>query len=124
MKKYLEPSTPKTPKLSFDPESGIFEISGRSIPENSTDFYKPLLNWLDKYIETPKDNITVTINLEYFNTSSSKCLIEIFRRFEKLKMGGNTINVKWFYEEEDEDMFESGQDFSEIIKVPVELMKI
>ena len=124
MKKYIEQSTPKTPKLSFDPESGVFEISGRSIPENSTDFYDPLLNWLDKYIEAPQEMTNVTINLEYFNTSSSKCLIEIFRRFEKLKINGNSINVKWFYEEEDEDMFESGQDFREIIKVPMELMKI
>ena len=31
--------TPKTPTIKFDANEGVFEIRGRSIPENSLDGY-------------------------------------------------------------------------------------
>jgi hypothetical protein len=124
MKNYYLEATPKTPKLSFNRETGNFEISGRSIPENSIEFYKPLLDWLDEYIDTPHENTNIVVKLEYFNTSSSKCLVEIFRRLEKLQKDGAKANIKWFYDEEDEDMQESGEDFKEIIKLPIEMVMV
>ncbi len=119
---YLE-ATPKTPKLYFSKETGEFEISGRSIPENSIEFYKPIINWLDRYIEEPNQSTLLVIKLEYFNTSSSKCLVDILRRLESLD-DQSTVKIKWCYEEEDEDMQESGEDFKEIIKVPIEMVLI
>jgi hypothetical protein len=119
---YLE-ATPKTPKLYFSRETGEFEISGRSIPENSIEFYKPIINWLDNYVEEPNHRTLLVIKLEYFNTSSSKCLVEILRRLESLDER-SIVKVKWCYEEEDEDMQESGEDFKEIIKVPIEMVLI
>ncbi len=119
---YLE-ATPKTPKLYFSQETGEFEISGRSIPENSIEFYKPIINWLDNYVAEPNHNTVLVIKLEYFNTSSSKCLVEILRRLERLN-DHSIVNVKWCYEEEDEDMQESGEDFKEIIKIPIEMVLI
>lgn len=119
---YLE-ATPKTPRLYFSRETGEFEISGRSIPENSIEFYKPVINWLDNYIKNPNNHTLLVIKLEYFNTSSSKCLVEILRRLESLK-SQSIVKVKWCYEEEDEDMQESGEDFKEIIKVPIEMVMI
>ena len=65
--------TPKTPTVKFDSSEGVFEIKGRSIPENSIEFYKPLVDALDKYAGSPKSATNVNIQLEYFNTSSSKC---------------------------------------------------
>jgi len=115
---YLE-ETSKTPKLSFNSESGRFMMSGRSIPENSIEFYRPLFEWLDDYIVSPKPNTTFDIRLEYFNTSSSKCLVEIFRRLEKIKH--TDVKINWFYEEDDEDMQESGEDFKEIIDIDIAL---
>jgi len=117
-------ATPKTPGLNFNSQNGKFEISGRSIPENSIDFYKPLLDWLDAYLKKPLQLTHLTIKLEYFNTSSSKCMVDIFRRLEKLHSSGNDVQVEWFYEEEDEDMQESGEDFKEIIKLPIKLVLI
>jgi len=119
---YLE-ATPKTPRLLFKRDTGEFEISGRSIPENSIEFYKPVISWLDNYIDNPNVNTLLVIKLEYFNTSSSKCLVEILRRLERLN-GSHTVAVKWCYEEEDEDMQESGEDFKEIIKLPIEMVAI
>ena len=119
---YLE-ATPKTPRLYFNRETGEFEISGRSIPENSIEFYKPVITWLDNYIDNPNLNTLLVIKLEYFNTSSSKCLVEILRRLERLN-SSHKVAVKWCYEEEDEDMQESGEDFKEIIKLPIEMVAI
>ena len=72
--------TPKTPTISFDAKSGNIEIKGRSIPENSIEFYKPLVDWLDKYCEIAEGNVNVNIQLEYFNTSSSKCILDVFKK--------------------------------------------
>lgn len=120
---YLEP-TPKTPKISFNIEDGSFEISGRSIPENSIEFYKPVLEWLDEYINASNGETNLDVKLEYFNTSSSKCLVEIFRRLEKLKKEGKPAAIRWYYEQEDEDMQESGEDFKEIIKLPIKMIMV
>ncbi|WKV11604.1 DUF1987 domain-containing protein [Marivirga harenae] len=120
---YLE-ATPKTSKLDFNPDAETFLISGRSIPENSIEFYKPLLDWLDKYVQNPLESTIFEIKLEYFNTSSSKCLVEIFRKLEKIKEDGKSITIDWYYEEEDEDMEESGEDFKQIIKVPFKMVEI
>jgi hypothetical protein len=59
------------------------------------------------------------VKLEYFNTSSSKCLVEIFRKLEQLQDSGKNVLINWFYEEDDEDMQESGEDFQEIIDIKI-----
>ncbi len=121
MENYSHTPTPKTPKLEFKFDTGLFEISGRSIPENSIEFYKPLLASLEKYVLNPAPSTTLSINLEYFNTSSSKCLVDIFRKLESIREMSD-VKIFWHYEEEDEDMLESGVDFKKIIKVPMELI--
>lgn len=121
MENYTLTPTPKTPRIYFNSETGEFEISGRSIPENSIEFYRPLMEWLDQYVQNPHSDTKLTINLEYFNTSSSKCLVEIFRKLEKT-LETSKAKILWHYEEEDEDMMESGEDYQKIIKVPIELI--
>ena len=116
--------TPKTPTVEFDVESGVLTLKGRSIPENSIEFYYPLIEWIDEYALQPADKTIVNIQLEYFNTSSSKCLVEIFRRLEKLQKDGKPAAIRWYYEEEDEDMQESGEDFKEIIKLPIKMILV
>lgn len=124
MENFLQKPTAKTPSIRFDKDKGLFEISGRSIPENSIDFYKPALDWLDEYLTSPNPETILDIKLEYFNTSSSKCLVDIFRRFEILHKNGSRTRIRWYYEEEDEDMLESGEDFKGIIKIPLELVRL
>lgn len=123
MENYFLEGTAKTPNMDFDHETGIFEISGRSIPENSVAFYRPLLDWLDVYVKSSKNASTsLNISLEYFNTSSSKCLVEIFRRMEILQKTGRLLEIKWYYEGEDQDILEAGQDFNEFMNIPIELV--
>ncbi len=113
--------TPKTPNVKFDADEGYLEIGGRSIPENSREFYQPLMDWLDKYLDNPNDSTEFSFKLEYFNTSSSKCILDVLRKLEKLHEDGNEIKVKWYYEEEDEDMKEAGENYQRIVSVPIEL---
>ena len=118
---FLE-ATPKTPRLFFSKETGEFEISGRSIPENSIEFYKPVINWLDNYITDPGQHTLLVIKLEYFNTSSSKCILDVFKKLETL--GGTEITVNWYYEEDDEDMLEAGEDYQAIIDLPFKMIEV
>ena len=116
----IEPSV-KTPKISFDDGSGALEIEGRSIPENSTEFYKPVFEWLDAYIDSPSANTEFAFKLEYLNTSSSKCILDVLIKLEKLHINGNKVVVNWFYEEDDDDMKEAGENYQSIVSVPIQL---
>lgn len=116
--------TPKTPTVSMDPSSGVVEIKGRSIPENSIEFYKPIVDWLDEYAKGPAGKTVVNIRLEYFNTASSKCILDVFKKLEVLKKNSADVIINWYYEEDDEDMLEAGEDYESIIKVPFKMIQI
>lgn len=114
--------TAKTPGVSFDKENGELTIQGRSIPENSIDFYKPLFDWLDSYALQPAALTVVNMRLEYFNTSSSKCIFDVFKKLEAIKKSGKDVTVKWHYEEDDEDMLEAGEDYDAIIDIDFQMV--
>lgn len=116
--------TPKTPTINFDMEKGLLEIKGRSIPENSIEFYKPLVDWLEKYSSKPKSQTNVNIQLEYFNTSSSKCILDVFKKLEAIHKNGSQIVINWYYETDDEDMLEAGEDYQAIINVPFKMIEV
>ena len=124
MEKYSIDGTPKTPTISFDLGSGVLEIKGRSIPENSIEFYKPLVDALDKYAGSPKPTTNVNIQLEYFNKSSSKCILDVFKKLESINKGGSAVTINWHYEEDDEDMLEAGEDYQAIINVPFKMVQV
>ncbi len=113
--------TPKTPSVVFDTAGGSLEIKGRSIPENSIEFYKPLIDWIESYAKSPQPKTVVNIQLEYFNTSSSKCILDLFKKLEAIS---NEIAINWYYEEDDEDMLEAGEDYDAIINIPFKMIEI
>lgn len=116
--------TPKTPLVKFNEETGVIEIKGRSIPENSIEFYKPLVDWLDEYAKDPLKLTRVDVHLEYFNTSSSKCILDVFKKLEVIHKAKNEVLINWYYEEDDEDMLEAGEDYESIIRVPFKMIEI
>ena len=122
MENILLEGTPKTPTVNFSKENGVLELKGRSIPENSIEFYKPLLDWIQAYGEGPKAKTEVNIKLEYFNTSSSKCILDVFKKLETIKNTEMTIN--WYYESDDEDMLEAGEDYQAIISIPFKMIEV
>lgn len=116
--------TTKTPTVSFDSTTAIMTIKGRSIPENSIDFYKPIVDWLDAYAATPGEKTVLNMQLEYFNTSSSKCILDVFKKLENIKKSGKEVQVQWHYEEDDEDMLEAGEDYDAIIDIDFEMVRV
>jgi hypothetical protein len=116
--------TNKTPTVKLYADTGSLEISGKSIPENSFGFYQPLLHWLDNYSAKPAEKTEFKIALEYFNTSSSKCLLDLLRKLEGIKKGGKgDVVILWHYEVDDEDMMEAGQDYNSLVNLPFQLIK-
>lgn len=125
MNDLLVEGTAKTPFINFKFDQGTLEISGRSIPENSIEFYQSVYSWIEAYAKQPKPTTIVKIQLEYFNTSSSKCVLDVFRKLEMLqKSGKSEVKVMWMYEEEDEDMMEAGDDYKAIVNLPFLIQKI
>jgi hypothetical protein len=124
MEPLLIEGTAKTPTVRFDAKEGVIEVKGRSIPENSIEFYKPLVEWLEEYSGTPLPLTQVNVQLEYFNTSSSKCILDVFKKLEAIHKGSTEVIINWHYEEDDEDMLEAGEDYESIIRVPFKMIEI
>jgi hypothetical protein len=118
----IEPKN-KTPKINFDPSTGLMEITGISCAENSVEFYKPIIEWIETYKNTPQKQTVVDINYKYFNTSSAKCILDVLERFVNLKNHGTDVTINWYYETDDEEMFDAGSNFSEILEMPFNLIE-
>ncbi len=123
MEKLVLEGSAKTPEVVFDAEAGKLFLRGRSIPENSIEFYKPLNDWIDNYALNPCASTYVDVKLEYFNTSSSKCILDIFKKLERIN-DSSEIVVNWFFETDDEDMEEAGEDYQAIIKLPFKMIEV
>ncbi|MEN8120506.1 MAG: DUF1987 domain-containing protein [Bacteroidota bacterium] len=109
-----------TPNVILDKDNGIFEISGRSLPEDVAAFYEPILEWLEDYTENPLDKTVFNFKLEYFNTASSKLLLDVLLKLEDMYDDGKEILVRWHYPDDDEDMEEAGEEYADIVEVPFE----
>lgn len=117
-------ATSKTPEVGFDADKGLITLKGRSIPEHTVEFYKPLHQWIDEYGANPQPSTTIEIFIEYYNTSSSKSILDLLKRLENIHKMGNDMIVKWFYEEDDEALFESGEEYQSMVEIPFELIAV
>ncbi len=115
--------TSNTPAIEFDSVSGVLTISGKSIAEDSQEFYRPLIEALTEYKKQPRLQTTVNLKLVYLNTSSSKSILDVLRLIESLKENSEVI-INWFYEKEDEDMLEVGEDYCEIVNLPFRMVEV
>lgn len=102
--------TDSLPTISFK-TNGEFKIKGRALPEDATKFFAPVLDWLGQF---SAEEVNLEVNLDYFNTSVSKKLLDVFRAID-LNPDNKTINMKWKYEDGDDEMLESGQIYEELL---------
>jgi hypothetical protein len=109
-----------TPNVILDKDNGIFEISGRSLPEDVAAFYEPILEWLEAYAEDPLEKTVFNFKLEYFNTASSKLLLDVLLKLEDMYDDGKDVLVRWHFPDDDEDMEEAGEEYADIVEVPFE----
>lgn len=113
----------KTPEIDFKAD-GKLKIEGRSVSENPVVFFDPIILWLNNFkAENPK-SIVFEVKLEYFNTSTSKILLHIFRIMETIVKDGADVKILWHYDNIDDDLREAGMDYQSIIKVPFEFIEI
>lgn len=118
------PCSRTTPEIKSMPEGSGIIFKGQSYPENSFEFYEPVKNWLAEALARQPERFEVHFRLDYFNTSSSKCLLDILEMLEAHHAAHQGVQVVWFYEADDEDMQESGEDFGEDLELPFELRPI
>jgi len=112
-----------TPKITLDKEANVFEICGKSFPENAVEFYSPVIKWINEYAQSPNPETIFTINLDYFNSSSSKKIFEILMKLEQITTTGGNILVKWYYDENDDVMFTRSKDIQDVLEIPIEFIK-
>ncbi len=112
--------TDDTPSVTLDAQNDLFEVSGRSLPEDVAAFYEPILDWLDRYSESPNDKTVFNFKLVYFNTASSKLLLDILLKLEEIYEAGNDVLIRWHFPDDDEDMEEAGEEYADIVEVPFE----
>ena len=129
MMKFLKIESSKlTPGIVIDPSRGVFEIYGFSLPENASEFYNPVLQWLIDFKKELIDNpgafseLNIIFKLVYYNSSSLRQLVEIFHLFYEIHKMDYPIHIVWQYDSEDPQMAEAGKELSEITKVPVNIV--
>src|SRR5690554_6355488 len=109
--------TDDTPNVILDKASGQFELSGRSLPEDVNQFYEQILDWIDEYTKDPQDRTEFNFRLEYFNTASSKVILDILLKFEEIVENGKEVIIKWQYHDDDEGILEAGDEYSDIVEI-------
>ncbi len=111
--------TKTTPLIHID--KGEITIRGRSIPEDSFEFYEPVIDACKKYVENPPNHSDINIHLDYVNSGSKKFLTNILTVFENSYLNGNDYVINWYHDEDDEAMLDLGKDLKSIIKIPIHI---
>lgn len=117
MDQFSMEGTDSTPKIYFDKESGKFEITGRSFPEESRSFYAPVFAWLEEYAKNPNEETFFEFKMDYFNSSSSLIILEILNLLDTIY---KKVTISWNHLKIDEDMLEAGEEYSELVSLPFE----
>lgn len=121
---YVIKATRESPGLDFSSSTGTLKITGRSLPENSFEFYTPAVQWLKAYIQQPALKTNLEIFLEYLNSGSLKQLFRIMYLLEDLIELGADATITWKYEKNDELMLEKGKEFQQFLIIPIVLVEI
>ena len=115
--------TDDTPAIHLDKAAGKFEFTGKSLPEDVSTFYAPVFSWISDYSENALPESNFIFKMTYFNTASSKIILDILMRLEDMHNDGKKVSVEWHYDEDDEDMQEAGEEYSEIVEIPFKFIE-
>lgn len=111
-------ATKYTPEIRFQADQHLLEIKGETYPENTAEFYAPVFAWLETYLSQLADQpVTVNLEINYFNSSSSKVLMDMFDKFEAAGKDGKQITLNWVYDRDNESALEYGEEFQEDLEV-------
>ena len=119
-KNVIIPKTSQTPEVEFDVENRKLSVKGKIVPENPFDFFDHFNQTFDKYILTHPDNLVINMQLDYFNTVSSKLLSKFFIK----AVNNSRPTLNWYYEKDDIELKEAGEDYAQIIGYPINLIEV
>lgn len=105
--------TNSTPTINTDTQAGTIEVRGKSYPENTFEFYQSLLDWTVRFSSSDSPALTITFEIQYFNSSSSKVFYDLFDILEAARKNGKTVVVNWEFDPENVSAEEAGEDFQE-----------
>ncbi len=124
MQSFVREAKKTTPYVQINYETGHMEMKGVSHPENVFTFYNPIYDAIRDFAKEPLQELVFDFSLEYFNTSSARCIFVILKEIKNLGRGGKKLTINWHYEEEDDDMLETGEDFQELIEIHFNFIEI
>lgn len=122
MKNLFIPEKTDSPQISFDLEKKVFEIKGESFSDRSMDFYVPIIQWLDAYLQQHSESITFNFRLLYFNTGSSQRFYEILKMLEKYHNNKGQVVVNWYSMPDESSIIEAGEDFQINLNLPFDIV--
>lgn len=112
------------PAILLEQESGKLKIYGRSCPNNAFEFYTPVFEWIDNYIENPSEKTVLEFYLSYFNSATAIIILNIMTKMENLSESGKNVTIRWIYNENDDLLLDAGKDFEKIVAVKFEFKAI
>ncbi|MDF2437151.1 MAG: hypothetical protein K0Q95_1527 [Bacteroidota bacterium] len=112
------PEGGNTPHIVFDPASSLFIIEGKSFPEDSKEFYRVLIEWLEGYKAELPSTFQLKFNLFYLSSSSIISVKQILLKLQEYQAMGCNVIVVWNYDEDDDDIKKTGEDYMKITKLP------
>ena len=121
MEPLYKEKTKSTPEVILDPSKEIFLIKGNSRPENTLEFFEPIINWLVEYSNNPNPTTIFKFEMDYFNSASSKIFLNLIHALENIFKKGTDVKVAWV--STDEDILEAGQAYESLTEVPFEYIE-
>ena len=115
--------TKKTPEVLLNPK-GTIKIKGRAIDESRTGIPEQIMNWIDAYVSDPAESTEVIIALEFLNSVNSIILTSTLKKISEVIQHGKELVIHWYYEEDDEDLFERGEYISSTLNIPIEFIPV
>lgn len=115
-------ATKSNPRVEGDPAGHKLIICGQSYPENAFKFYEPVLAWAGAFLQEAAAPVTVELMLPYINTSSTKCLLMLLEKFDEAYDGGKAVEVRWYYNRDNESELECAEEFKEDLRLPFHIL--
>lgn len=113
--------TNETPRIILDQENGIFEITGKSLPENVNIVYNPVLQWFREYMKAPNPETHIVLKFDYYNSGTTRKIVDILLTIEDMDGINHNISITWYNKKDDDVMISKGIELKNFLKIPVEI---
>ncbi|MFL5765611.1 MAG: DUF1987 domain-containing protein [Bacteroidia bacterium] len=122
MKRIEIQASNNTPHIIFDADKNIYLIEGKSFPEDSKEFYRPMIEWMEEFKSENPSAISISFNLFYLSSSSIISVKQLLMKVVDLNASGAKTTIVWNYDEDDDDIKKTGEDYQKLTKLNFEFV--